>query len=841
MPLWEEAVKLTKVPPKKTKKKKGQEEEEENQEKKNAKRATTLAQDGQYARATQALTSAGMAPDSAATRQALRAKHPVASGPPIPAPTTEVPQISVSQMEVAKAVKKFRRGSAPGPDGLRPEHLSATLQAAPGRRDRALQSLTSLVNAMAGGGVPAEVAPFLCGARLHAAAKKDGGIRPIAVGNILRRLTAKTIARKVQERAASLLAPHQLGVGVQNGCEAILHTVRKVLESDPSLFCLQVDFQNAFNLVSREVGLEEVARLFPEILAWTSTCYGQASHLLFGSTSISSECGWQQGDPLASLLFSLVLHPLLASIQERVPGLATHAWYLDDGTFIGKEEELAQVLDILVKEGPARGLVLSTTFTSPDNPKTTVWSKEEDHCPAALLAQGVVWVEEEGIVLLGAPIGSKDFVEREVRRKVEKVREVTELLPLLQDPHTEFVLLRCCLSLPKFSFVLRTTDTTDLTHLLRDFDAITRDGLARILGCTLEDKAWQQAKLPVSLGGMGLRAAQDHAPAAHAASVLACQPLLKGLLGNQGQEDEAAVLSPSLVEALTVTMGEEVREEELVDVPQRQLGAKVDKEQERKRLEEVEEGDSEEMARLKSLTLPHAGDWLNVVPSTALGLHLRPQEFVMVARYRLGLPLYSQEGPCPSCRRYSDAQGNHAMCCGSGGERISRHNHLRDHLHETAAAAGLGPVREVRFLIPGEDSRPADVLLPNWIAGQDAALDVTVVNPCQAATVIGAATTAGHALSHAYTRKMRGAADACQQQGVTFLPIVVESFGGWHEAAVREVERLGAALARQSGQEEEEAVRHLWGKLGMLLQRGNVAILANRVPSFPNPAIDGRL
>ena len=57
---------------------------------------------------------------------------------------------------------------------------------------------------------------------------------------------------------------------------------------------------------------------------------------------------------------------------------------------------------------------------------------------------------------------------------------------------------------------------------------------------------------------------------------------------------------------------------------------------------------------------------------------------------------------------------------------------------------------------------------------------------------------------------------------------------------MREVERLGAALARQSGQEEEEAVRHLWGKLGMLLQRGNAAILANRVPSFPAPAIDGR-
>ena len=138
----------------------------------------------------------------------------------------------------------------------------------------------------------------------------------------------------------------------------------------------------------------------------------------------------------------------------------------------------------------------------------------------------------------------------------------------------------------------------------------------------------------------------------------------------------------------------------------------------------------------------------------------------------------ARRGPAHLATRYSDAQGNHAMCCGSGGERISRHNHLRDHLHDNAVGAGLGPVREVRFLILGEDSRPADVLLPHWIGGKDAALDVTVVNPCQAATVIGAATTAGHALNFAHSRKVRGAGEACQRQGVTFLPIVVESLVG---------------------------------------------------------------
>ena len=74
------------------------------------------------------------------------------------------------------------------------------------------------------------------------------------------------------------------------------------------------------------------------------------------------------------------------------------------------------------------------------------------------------------------------------------------------------------------------------------------------------------------------------------------------------------------------------------------------------------------------------------------------------------------------------------------------------------------------------------------------------------------------------------------------MPMVTESFGGWHEVAVTEVERLGAALARQSGQDEDkdEALRHLWVKLAILLQRGNAAILPNRVPDFPAPAMDGR-
>ena len=97
----------------------------------------------------------------------------------------------------------------------------------------------------------------------------------------------------------------------------------------------------------------------------------------------------------------------------------------------------------------------------------------------------------------------------------------------------------------------------------------------------------------------------------------------------------------------------------------------------------------------------------------------------------------------------------------------------------------------------------------------------------------------GHGAREAYERKMRNAADACRAQGIAFLPLAAETFGGWHEVAVVQVTKLAVALARHNGQEEGEAISHTWSRLGVLLQRGNAAMMANRIPTFPAAPIDG--
>ena len=80
--------------------------------------------------------------------------------------------------------------------------------------------------------------------------------------------------------------------------------------------------------------------------------------------------------------------------------------------------------------------------------------------------------------------------------------------------------------------------------------------------------------------------------------------------------------------------------------------------------------------------------------------------------------------------------------------------------------------------------------------------------------MVGAAITPGHAIAFAYDRKVRGTEEACRAQGIAFLPMVMESFGGWGDLAIGVVRRLATSHARQTERGEEEVLSHNWGAPG---------------------------
>ena len=116
-----------------------------------------------------------------------------------------------------------------------------------------LTRLTDFTNTVLSGHVPKVVRHVFCGASLSTLSKKDGGIRPIAVGCTLRRLVAKAACSAVRDRVTECLAPLQLGFGVKQGAEAAVHAARCYIRNlGPGEALLKIDFANAFNTINRD-------------------------------------------------------------------------------------------------------------------------------------------------------------------------------------------------------------------------------------------------------------------------------------------------------------------------------------------------------------------------------------------------------------------------------------------------------------------------------------------------------------------------------------------------------------------------------------------------------------
>ena len=417
-----------------------------------------------------------------------------------------------------------------------------------------------------------------------------------------------------------------------------------------------------------------------------------------------------------------------------------------------------------------------------------------------------------------------------------KIKDCLSKLPVLEDSQIEMSLLRSCLALPKLSFSLRTCPPSHIIQATAAFDDTMHDALSELVGSPLTEWAWLKASLPSSRGGLNLRRASLHAPTAYVGSRAQTSALVAEIRGG------APVPLEDLSGSITALADAADRLDwsclDEIDVPLRQgpLSHAVD-EATFNRLLNSSPNCSRFRALALSSSLPHAGDWLNVVPSPALGLHLQDKEFRLCLGYWLGLRMFAEGSICLICQGAADPYGDHHVGCGGNRDRIFRHDSIRDAIFSVAQSAALAPRKEAPSLIPSSRSRPADIYLPNWKRGQPAALDVTVISTMQQLAQAGAASTPGYALHVGEERKMAAHAEACRSVGVLFVPIVAETLGGLSEVAIDTIRSIGLQ-GQRLGIPPPDSTRHLFQRLAISLWKGNATLWIRRQPTRP-AAVDG--
>ncbi len=236
------------------------------------------------------------------------------------------------------------------------------------------------------------------------------------------------------------------------------------------------------------------------------------------------------------------------------------------------------------------------------------------------------------------------------------MKETLSVLNDMRDSQVETTLLRSCLTLPKLSYVLRTCPPDHITHATRQFNSIMREALESIVSSPITDWSWQKASLPSNRGGLNLRSA---APAAFISSAASTKTLVERILNRPTNLDaylEKAVSAPS-------SHPEWLNLDDIdISLRQRHLSCAIDEAMYQNLLDTL----------VLWQTLPHAGDWLNGVPSDVLGLHMQDKEFNSCLKYWLGIPLHSAPHLCPACRTSADEYGDHQVGCGGNGDRITR-------------------------------------------------------------------------------------------------------------------------------------------------------------------------
>ena len=236
----------------------------------NIKKACYKGKEGHYGKAIQVLQSQGVAhPSNTSALVDQKSRHPQN---PLPTPLSNYPAtLSVSPEMISSCLSGFPKGSSPGSSNFRIQHLFEPICGswAPASQE-CLRSLTIWLNHLLSG--HPLLAPWLCGAPLTALHKKcQQGFRPIAVGEIFRRLASKICCQYIKTNLLQFFIPHgQLGVGIKGGLEPIIHSARFIIEkfqTHEDMCLLKLDFKNAFNECNREIMLNEILEHFPDCSA----------------------------------------------------------------------------------------------------------------------------------------------------------------------------------------------------------------------------------------------------------------------------------------------------------------------------------------------------------------------------------------------------------------------------------------------------------------------------------------------------------------------------------------------------------------------------------------------
>jgi hypothetical protein len=375
--------------------------------------------------------------------------------------------------------------------------------------------------------------------RLIAIPKKNGSVRPIAIGECLYRLSALY--------TLSLFSPAkcfpgiQLGVGHRGGSERAIHLIRAGMEvHGPEAVVISTDWTNAFNARSRaDIGTSffSNANCGPSHRI-ANFAYSSGSELCVhrrdGSVLgvIMSEQLVRQGDPLSSLAFSLSVQKFYEACAAAYPANPpTCVAIADDFHIVAPYGPALACFDVLLAACNENHFPLNIADEKCKMLLPSSCELDPFHEPSALAARGLK--ATNALEVLGSfvsfPDLHKSISKAWVKEAVDKNVEFLERLCTARIPLQSSLSILATCGIPRATYRVRTLER-DVSRMAGGyFDHLTSQAFARLLDLPAQtfldsSVAQKQFQLPLSQAGVGAKLTSTYRDAAFLASFCLALP-----------------------------------------------------------------------------------------------------------------------------------------------------------------------------------------------------------------------------------------------------------------------------------------------------------------------------
>lgn len=325
---------------------------------------------------------------------------------------------------------------------------------------------------------------------------KNPGLRPIGVGEVLRRIIGKAVMYASKNDVIESCSKIQMCSGHESGCEAAIHAMKDAYSSEEAECVLLVDAANAFNSLNRSATLHNTKIICPILATYINNCYIKPARLfVIGGTELSSREGTTQGDPLGMAIYAIGLTPLLDRMKNIADIDMKLVAFADDLTAVGNFSTIRKWWDELIVEGPKFGY-------QPQPKKSWLIVKDKNIEGAKThFKETNIQITCTGERHLGAVIGSetfrKEYVEDIVAKWVKEITLISEIAVI--EPQAAYT---CYVSgyQHRFTYYLRTIP--EISSLLRPVESVIRHQLLPAItgGHIVNDVERELMSLPPRLG-----------------------------------------------------------------------------------------------------------------------------------------------------------------------------------------------------------------------------------------------------------------------------------------------------------------------------------------------------